>query len=81
MATIINTPQRSEDSGLGMVIGIIFALLLIGLFFFYAVPAIRTNMSSTQGQTPNNTLDVNLTVPSQSTTPNGATPLNTNPTP
>lgn len=78
MATIINTPQRSEDSGLGMVIGIIFALVLIGLFFFYAVPAIRTNMVGTQTQTtPNNTIDVNLTVPSQSGTPSESFPGNT----
>jgi hypothetical protein len=42
MATIVNTPNgSSEDSGLGLILGILLALVLIFLFFVYGLPAIR----------------------------------------
>ncbi len=42
MTTIINTPGgQSDDSGLGFILGVIVAILLIAVFFVYALPALR----------------------------------------
>ncbi len=43
MATIINNPSGSNDSSVGLVIGIVIGLVLIALFFVYALPALRGN--------------------------------------
>ncbi|TAK57759.1 hypothetical protein EPO17_01170 [Patescibacteria group bacterium] len=61
MTTIINTPPPREDmdSGVGIIIGVLVAIVLIVLFFVYALPAIQNN----QAQKPDNTIDVNIKVP------------------
>ncbi|MDO8604602.1 MAG: hypothetical protein Q7K40_04400 [bacterium] len=69
MSTIINTPQRTDDSSssLGLLIGIIFAIAIISLFFFYAVPAIRNNtIPASQQPSQSSTLDVNVKLPASS---------------
>lgn len=60
MATIINTPRSSEDSGgAGIILGELLALILAGLFVFFGLPALRQN----QTPTPADTIDVNVQVP------------------
>jgi len=61
MATIINTPGRSgEDSGAGVIIGVVLAILVIAfLFFAYALPAMRNQGQSTTQPGAN----VNVTLP------------------
>ncbi len=42
MTTVINTPGgQSDDSGLGFILGVIVAIVLVALFFVYALPALR----------------------------------------
>jgi hypothetical protein len=58
MATVINNPGGSnQDSGAGVIIGVIVAIILIILFFVYGLPALRG------GTAPSNTLDVNVDLP------------------
>ncbi len=66
MTTIINTPPTgdSADSGMGLVLGIILALILGVLFFVYALPTLRDD---TPPKTDN--IDINVQVPSDETTP------------
>ena len=68
MATIINTPgTQADNSGVGVVVGIILAIVVIALFAFYAVPALRRPVAN-----PNSgTINVQLQTPAPST---GATP-------
>lgn len=79
MATIINNPQGAggptndgDNSGTGMLVGIVVAILLIALFFLYALPLIRTGgRASTPGVpntgessgTPGSNVNVNVQVP------------------
>lgn len=42
MATIINNPS-GEGSGIGIILGVILALAVIGIFFVYGLPAMRGN--------------------------------------
>ncbi|MDQ5957975.1 MAG: hypothetical protein QG665_316 [Patescibacteria group bacterium] len=66
MTTIINTPPTgdSADSGMGLVLGIVLALILVVLFFVHALPALRDN---TPPKTDN--IDINVQVPADETTP------------
>lgn len=58
MATVINNPGgTSEGSGMGVVIGVILAIIVIGLFLIYGLPKMRGNTS------PSN-VDVNVQLPS-----------------
>ena len=42
MAIIVNNPaQSSESGGYGLILGIIAILVLVVLFVFYGVPALR----------------------------------------
>ncbi len=61
MTTVINNPGNNEDSGgaVGMILGVVVLLVVVGLFFVYALPAIRNS----GGVTPKGTLDVNVNVP------------------
>ncbi len=66
MATIINTPpsgNTSSDSGLGLVLGIIVAIVLIVLFFAYALPAIRNSQTNNTQPQPGGA-NINVTLPS-----------------
>ncbi len=75
MATIINTPPSgdSSDSGAGIVLGVIVALVLITLFLVYVLPTFRSAPSQSQS-TPNG-INVNVTLPSttSSTPASGST--------
>lgn len=55
MVTVVNSPGpgETESSGVGLVIGVLLAIVVIVLFFIYGLPALRT--SQTQNQTPQNT--------------------------
>lgn len=71
MTTIINTPPSvdSADSGLGLVLGIIVAIMILVLFFIYGLPYIRDN------STPkNDSINVNVQLPSTNQTPSGTNP-------
>ncbi|MEO5635097.1 MAG: hypothetical protein ABIS26_00040 [Candidatus Paceibacterota bacterium] len=59
MTTVINNPGQgtSEGSGMGMVVGVILAIILIGLFLVYGLPRLRGNNA------PSN-VDVNVQLPS-----------------
>lgn len=61
MTTVVNTPgsSNSSDSSVGMVLGLIVLLVVLGLFFVYALPAIR---GSAPAQ-PNGAIDVNVKLP------------------
>jgi hypothetical protein len=71
MTTIINTPPSGEssDSVLGVVIGVIAILILIAIFFVYILPAMNTNAAP-----KTNSIDVNVKLPANGTTPPATTP-------
>ncbi len=59
MATIINKPSDSGNgSSVGIIVGVIVVLLLLGLFFVYALPALRGS-----GAPEATTIDLNVDVP------------------
>jgi len=65
MATVINNPDTSGDSGgMGWVVGMIIAILLAFVFFVYALPAIRNSGSGTNINVPDK-IDVNVNQPAQ----------------
>ncbi|MBP9669795.1 hypothetical protein KBD75_00125 [Candidatus Woesebacteria bacterium] len=42
MTTVVNNPARSSESGgYGFLLGVIAIIVLVALFVFYGVPAIR----------------------------------------
>ncbi len=65
MTTIINTPapapETQSDSGLGMIIGIVFLAVVAFIFFVYGLPAIRS-IRSPQVNIPSK-IDVNINQP------------------
>ncbi len=71
MATIINTPPSGEssDSGLGLVLGVILAIVLVALFIIYGIPALRQNKNADNGGT-----NINVTLPTPSTGGTNPTP-------
>jgi hypothetical protein len=70
MPTIINNPSGESDSGLGMVLGVIIALILIALFFVYGLPALRNASTPQSGGTTN--IQVEVPTPSVNTGSNSA---------
>lgn len=68
MTTIINNPngETASDSAAGIIIGVIFALILVALFIVYGLPALRNNQSTTT-ENPSTT-NINVTVPVPSAT-------------
>lgn len=62
MTTVINNPGNGDgsDSAVGMIVGIIVLLMIVGLFFVYALPAIRGSGAAPQ----NGAIDVNVKLPS-----------------
>ena len=78
MATIINNPSDRSDrvddsgSGAGLIVGIIFGIIIIALFFMYALPAIRNNSATTNQPNPNS-VDVNVQLPGGGNNSGGAT--------
>ncbi len=62
MATIINNPDTgSSNSGMGTVVGIVLAIIIVALFFMYGLPAMRgTQKSGTTVNVPEKVqVDVN----------------------
>jgi hypothetical protein len=79
MATIINNPSDrvpAEDSGVGVVVGLIVAVILVVLFFMFAWPTIRNNnvgsgtYTPADTNTPGTSANINLTVPGASPSAN-----------
>lgn len=67
MATIINNPgnrgsNSDSDSTISIIIGFILLLVVVGLFFVYALPALRNNAENSAAP-QNSSLDVNLKLP------------------
>jgi hypothetical protein len=60
MATIVNNPPPSNDSGgpMGMIIGLIVVLVMGYLFFVYGLPALR-QVGSPQINIPSK-IDINV---------------------
>ncbi len=62
MVTVVNNPPSSNESGgpIGMIIGLVLVVVLVYLFFIYALPAIRQMQpSGTQINVPSQ-IDVNV---------------------
>ena len=75
MTTIINTPPQgdsSSDSGTGLIVGVLVAIVLIVLFFIYALPAIRASLTPQNGS-----IDVNVKLPTDGTIPPVTPPATT----
>ena len=78
MTTIINTPpqpaERSE-SGAGIVLGVIVALVLVAIFFIFVLPALRGSYAApSSGYTAptGGNVNVNLQAPASSAAPSGS---------
>jgi hypothetical protein len=71
MATIINNPGEgnSDNSVIGIVIGVLLAILIVFLFFRYALPAMRGN-----GAPQNGGLNVNVQLPPGNNSGSGTPP-------
>lgn len=67
MTTIINTPPavESSDSGLGIVFGVILAILIVVLFLVYGLPMIRNS----NPPAANGGINVNVQLPTDNKTP------------
>lgn len=61
MATIVNSPAPSSDSGSGFLIGILVLVFFGFLFIYYGLPAIK-NMGAPQVNIPSK-IDVNVNQP------------------
>lgn len=59
MTTVIKNGGESESSSVGMILGVLLAIVLVVLFFVYALPALRGGTAA-----PGNNLDVNVDLPS-----------------
>lgn len=77
MATIVNNPQPGDNrtvesgDGIGIIAGVIIAILLIVLFVVYGLPALN---GRNQATTPTPGTDVNVTLPTPSPAPGTFTP-------
>jgi hypothetical protein len=71
MKTVVNNPgggTSSESSGVGLILGVIVAIVLIGLFFVYGLPALQ-GTPSPAAQTGGT--NVNVTLPNTGTGTSG----------
>lgn len=63
MATIVNTPTQpasNNDSGIGIIVGFLFLLIIGFLFFYYGLPYMsRVGSGQPQINLPNK-IDVNI---------------------
>jgi uncharacterized membrane protein len=65
MTTVINTPgsgNNGDNSGLGMIMGILITIVVIVLFLIYGLPAIRSNEAP-----KDDGLNINVTLPTGET--------------
>lgn len=69
MTTVINNPGNGEKAdsgaGVGVVLIVIVLIVVAGLFFIYALPAIRKGNAVPQ----NSSIDVNVKLPAGNTSP------------
>lgn len=74
MATIINNPPGAtgEDSGVGIVVGLMVAVILVVLFLLFILPGIRgtTPAVPDTGSEPGSSATVNVTLPAASPSSN-----------
>jgi hypothetical protein len=67
MATIVNTPAQTSDTGngTGFLLGVILLLAFIVLFLFYGLPLLTQSLSSVSGPQVNvpGKIDVNVNNP------------------
>jgi len=72
MTTVINNPGASNESGsmMGVIVGVVLLLVVGGLFFVYALPAMRDG----GGEGLKGTVDVNVNVPTGVAVPAPAVP-------
>ncbi len=61
MATVINNPDTSTDRGGNgaMIVGIVLAVILLFMFFYYGLPALRGNNGGTNVNVPDR-VDLNV---------------------
>lgn len=61
MATIVNTPatQADNSSWVGTIVAVLIVGIFLTLFFFYALPLIRSGMNNNSDTTPS-TINVNV---------------------
>lgn len=59
MVTVINNPGENSSTGAGVIIGIVVAIILVGVIFIYGLPALRG--SANNSGTPST--NVNVTLP------------------
>lgn len=72
MATVINNPgQTSEGGSVGVVVGILLALVIIGALVVFGIPALRRSRPSSADLNVNVTAP-NLPTPNPSPNPNPA---------
>ncbi len=72
MPTIINNPSKTEDSGTGLMVGVLVAIIVLGgiaLFFVYGLPIIQNNANANANP---NSINVNIKLPN-TTTPSSNT--------
>ncbi len=71
MATVINNPGGgdSEGVGVGMIVGIILAVLVIALLVIYGIPTIRDEQATPQQ--PETNINVTIPNPTSGTNSNG----------
>lgn len=66
MTTVINNPGEGSNNngpGMGIILGVIIAIIFIALFFVYGLPALRgTNQAQPSKPTINvpDTIDINV---------------------
>jgi hypothetical protein len=63
MATVVNNPQpTTSDNGMGFLLGVILIVVFALLFFFYAIPYLRTTFQGAQSPQINvpGQVDVNV---------------------
>lgn len=64
MATIVNTPPRESDSGMGFLLGVILLIIFAALFFLYGLPYIAGMFAQPQVTVPGQ-IDVNVNTPNK----------------
>lgn len=66
MTTVVNNPGggSGDSGGAGIVLGVLLAIVLIGLFFVYGLPAMRGNQAPQNGS-----IDVNVQLPTGTPSP------------